>query len=307
MIALILLKKIVSLFLILIMGVVIVRLKLLKPEQSKGLSVVNLYLVMPCMILSAFQVDATAEVMSGLLLALIAAVIIHIGLIILSIPAGRLLKLDPVESTSLIYSNAAALIVPLITAMLGKEWIIYTSAFVSVQLILLWTHAKSTICGETGMDIRKIVTNINMIAIAIGIVMFATGIRFPGPVQDAVDSVSDMMGPLGMLITGMLIGSMDLKKLLSYKRLLMIVPLRLIAVPLIVLTFFKVSGLAGLAENGETILLISLLATMTPSANTVTMMAQVYGGDAEYASAINVATTIFCIITMPVMVMLYQM
>lgn len=54
------------------------------------------------------------------------------------------------------------------------------------------------------------------------------------------------------------------------------------------------------------ILLISLLATITPSASAITQMAQIYGKNGEYASAINVVTTIVCIITMPIMVWLYQ-
>ena len=51
----------------------------------------------------------------------------------------------------------------------------------------------------------------------------------------------------------------------------------------------------------------SLLAICTPSASTLTQMAQVYGKDADYASAINVVTTLLCIVTMPLMVALYQM
>lgn len=36
-------------------------------------------------------------------------------------------------------------------------------------------------------------------------------------------------------------------------------------------------------------------------------MAQVYGKDARYAGAINVITTLLCMITMPIMVYLYQL
>lgn len=50
---------------------------------------------------------------------------------------SKVLKLDGVEETSLIYSNAGNLIIPIVTAILGKEWVIYTSAFLSVQLFLL--------------------------------------------------------------------------------------------------------------------------------------------------------------------------
>ncbi|MDF2884933.1 MAG: autotransporter, partial [Clostridiaceae bacterium] len=48
------------------------------------------------------------------------------------------------------------------------------------------------------------------------------------------------------------------------------------------------------------------LATITPTASSITQMAQIYGKDAEYASVINVTTTVVSIITMPVMVLLYQ-
>ena len=118
---------------------------------------------------------------------------------------SKVLKLDGVEETSLIYSNAGNLIIPIVTAILGKEWVIYTSAFLSVQLFLLWSHAKMKLCGEKGIDLKKILTNINMIAIFAGVLLFLLRIQLPAPVQDAVDSISSMVGPMGMLILGMLI------------------------------------------------------------------------------------------------------
>ena len=38
-----------------------------------------------------------------------------------------------------------------------------------------------------------------------------------------------------------------------------------------------------------------------------TQLAQIYGKDSRYASVINVMSVIFCIITMPVMVLSYEM
>ena len=54
------------------------------------------------------------------------------------------------------------------------------------------------------------------------------------------------------------------------------------------------------------IMLIVFLAVITPSASTVTQMCQVYGNDSRYASAINVVTTLCAVVTMPVMVLLYE-
>ena len=54
-------------------------------------------------------------------------------------------------------------------------------------------------------------------------------------------------------------------------------------------------------------MLISLLACASASAATVTQMEQIYGDDAEYACSINVLTTLLCIITMPLIVLVYQL
>lgn len=162
------------------------------------------------------------------------------------------------------------------------------------------------LCEDKRIDLRKIFMNINILAVFAGVLCFVLKVVLPGPVLDAIDSVGAMIGPSAMIVTGMIIGSMDFKKLFSYHRLWFISVLRLIIYPLIGVAFLKFSGITGLVPEGATILMITLLAMTTPSASTVTQMAQVYGRDADYASAINVVTTLFCILTMPLMVTLYQ-
>ena len=116
-----------------------------------------------------------------------------------------------------------------------------------------------------------------------------------------------MIGPASMFVTGMLFAGMNLKQIFANKRVYFISFLRLIAVPLLSLILLKFSHLASLSADGNQIMLIVFLAVITPSASTVTQMCQVYGNDSRYASAINVVTTLFSIVTMPLMVMLFQM
>ncbi|MCR5271412.1 MAG: AEC family transporter [Lachnospiraceae bacterium] len=303
---LLLIEKIFSLFLILFLGAVIVKVGVLKSEDSKVLSAIVLYIATPCAIITSFEVDVTDEVVSGLLMAFSAALAIHAILLLLTIPMRKVLKMDSVEILSVIYSNAANLIIPIVSAVLGSEWVVYSCAYVSVQLFFLWSHAKSTIREEKGIDIKKILLNVNMISVFLGIIIFLTGFRFPGPLQDTMESLSSMIGPTAMLVTGMIIGSKPLKNMLIYKRLPLIVALRLIVVPLIVLSIIKFTNVASLIPEGETVLLITLLATTTPSASTITQMSVVYEKDADYAGAINVFTTLGCIITMPIIVALYR-
>lgn len=304
---LILIEKIISLFFIMLLGVLLVKSRILNAQDSRILSALCIYLIMPCVILEAFQVNYTEEIRNGLMLAVVAALLIHILWLGLVQIAGFLFHLDAVEKTSVMYSNAGNLIIPLVTAMLGQEWVIYSSAFVSVQLFWMWSHGKMVLCGEKKIEVRKVITNINMIAVFAGIILFIFQIHFPKPLDDALSSVGQMVGPVAMLVTGMLIGNMNLKGILGYKRIWLTTFLRLIVFPAAALLLLKFSGMASFAKEGKEILLISLLATMTPSASSITQMAQIYGKDADYASAINVVTTLLCVVTMPVMTTLYQM
>lgn len=303
----ILINKILSMALMMLIGAILVKCKILKSDDSRILSALSLYVIMPCVILTSFQVDFTAEVRSGLLLALAAAVIIHIALILLNILLEKTLHLDAVEQTSIIYSNAGNLIVPLVTALLGKDWVIYSCAFLCVQMILLWSHGKTVLCGEKGIDIKKIATNINMIAICIGSALLLTGLRFPSIIGDTMESISGMVGPVAMFITGMIIGGHGVKALIQNRRLWLTTVFHLIVIPLFALAFLKFSGIAQTIPNGSEVLLVTFLAVITPSASTITQLAQMYGQDADYAGSINVLTTILCIITMPAMVALYQL
>lgn len=306
-ISILLMQQIVQLFLMIFMGYLIVKTGLVRDDDSKVLSKIILYLIVPCVIINAFQVDYTTDTVKGLLIAFAASVMTQVILLVVISVAGRLLHLNEVEVASVYYSNSGNLIVPIVTFILGQEWVLYGCVFMSVQLVFLWTHCKKIISREASYDWKKIILNINMISIFIGVILFFTGIRLPEIIGNTLASVGTMIGPASMIVTGMLFAGMNLKQIFANKRVYFITFLRLIAVPLIALVLIKLSNLAFFSADGNKIMLIVFLAIITPSASTVTQMCQVYGNDSRYASTINVMTTLLSIITMPVMVMLFQM
>ena len=306
-ISILLMQQIVQLFLMIFMGYLIVKTGLVRDDDSKVLSKIILYLIVPCVIINAFQVDYTTDTVKGLLIAFAASVMTQVILLVVISVAGRLLHLNEVEVASVYYSNSGNLIVPIVTFILGQEWVLYGCVFMSVQLVFLWTHCKKIISREASYDWKKIILNINMLSIFIGVILFFTGIRLPEIIGNTLASVGTMIGPASMIVTGMLFAGMNLKQIFANKRVYFITFLRLIAVPLIALVLIKLSNLASFSADGNKIMLIVFLAIITPSASTVTQMCQVYGNDSRYASAINVMTTLLSIITMPVMVMLFQM
>lgn len=306
-VTMLLIEQILALFLIMACGLILVKTGLVKSEDSKILSTVLVYVVCPCSMINAFQIDFTPEVRDGFLLAIAAAVAVSAILFIANIIYAKIFKLDPVEKCSILYSNAGNLVIPLVTSVLGAEWVIFASAFMCVQLTMIWTHGNSVMQGKGGFQWKKILTNPNVIAIAIGLVLFFTKIRLPSLLGTAVSSVASLIGPLNMIMLGMLMAAVKWKEIFTSRRIYVVTFLKMIVSPLLILVFLKFSGLAGFVPEGKTILLITLLAIITPSASTVTQQAQLHNQNPTYASAINVFTTVVGIATMPLMIALYML
>ena len=110
-----------------------------------------------------------------------------------------------------------------------------------------------------------------------------------------------------MIVIGMILGSMNLKDIFKEKRTYMVCFLRLIVYPLVIVLIFKLTGLTNIHPENHTIFLISLIASSTPAASTITQFAQLYDKHPGYASVINIMGVIFSIVTMPFIVMIYQL
>ncbi|MEF9945735.1 MAG: AEC family transporter [Lachnospiraceae bacterium] len=305
-ISILLAQNIISMFLMGIIGYIVVKIGLLKGEDSKPLSSFTVYVFCPCMMISSFQIDYTTDKMRGLLLAAAAAVVVHILFILGTNVLGKCFHFNPTEKASLIYSNAGNIIIPLVYAVLGKEWVFYSLAYIFVQNILIWTHGKLMISGIREKSIRKIICNPNIVAMMVGLSLFVLRLRLPSVLGKCIEGMGNMIGPASMLVIGMLFAKVDVKWIFRQKRIYLICFLRLVFFPAIIVLLIWGSGITSIHPDAFYILMVVLLASSAPVAAMVTQIAQVYGGDAKYASVINAMTVLFCTITMPVIVFFYE-
>ena len=278
--------EILKLFLMCAMGFGIVKAGILKSSDSGPLSAIALYIVCPCVYLNAYQADYDPVQARSLLVTFIVAVIIVM------------------EVTSAAYSNAGNMIIPIISSMLGEEWVFYTTALVTVQMFFFWTHMASVFSGK--FDLKKILTNVNVISVFAAVLLYLFRIRIPATLLGALRSTGSMIGPLSMIITGMLLANVDFREVFTRKRAWLVAALRLLILPLLLLPLFilicRVSGM----EDSHLIMMIVFLGSSSAGASTVVQMARLYHHDAEYAGALNVMTTMLCIFTMPLMVGIYN-
>lgn len=304
---LLLAKQIAELFIMILLGFILVKSSLLTKQDSKVLSTVALYIINPCVIINAFQVQYSQDVKNGIILSFLAAIVVHIIYIVGARMLGKVYTLNGVEKATIIYTNAGNLIIPLVQALLGKEWVVYTTGYILVSTIFIWTHGRMLICEEKGFNVKELLKNVNVIASIIGILMFALKIQLPSLITETMDSMSATIAPISMIVAGMLIAGMDVKDCLKNQRLYIIIFLKMIVFPCFALILLKFTNLSSMAKNGDMILLISLLASVAPTAASVTQIAQIYDADSEYASAYYFITTMLCILTMPFFVWMYQL
>ena len=96
MIAVLLVRKIVQLFFILFLGWLVVRIGLIKAEDSKVLSKLALYLLVPFVILKSFQMELTPDIQKGMLFAFGMGILMNVVQIAMATAGGKILKLDTV-------------------------------------------------------------------------------------------------------------------------------------------------------------------------------------------------------------------
>ena len=305
--AFLLFKQIAALFLIMASGWLLVRLGLLKSWDSHVLSVFTIYAIMPCLMVKSFQIDLTERVLRGFLLAVAAAALCQLCLFAINVLCKKLLKLGAVERASVIYTNAGNLIITLVVALLGEEWVIYSSAFMCIQQLALWTHGQAMLSSISEKpNWKNVLLNVNLLSILLGVILMLANIRLPEILMSAVSAMAGMIGPVSMFLTGMLLAGANLRAIFTNRRIYLVSFLRLVLVPLILLAILKLTGLAALSPDGKTVLYICFLAVMAPSATMVTQLAALHRNRPEYASSINAATTLLCIVTMPLLTQLFM-
>ena len=307
MITIPLIKKIAELFLILFATAALVKTGVFKADYSRVLSRISLYFVTPCVIFNSFQKELTPDVQQGLLITAGLAVAFQLVFFLVAAVLRRVWKATEVERASIVFTNAGNLIIPLVAYVLGQEWVIYVSSYILVFNVMFWTIGIRMFDHESAFSLKKVLLNPNILAVLFGLLLLFAGVSLPEPAAVAFSDVAGMIGPLSMMITGMVVGSMKPRDLFANRRIFGVLFFRMILCSGLAVLLAAVSGLAGSSSFGKAIVIIPLLSAIAPSASNINQVAILYNRDAPYASAINVLTTLSCIVTIPMWMALFDL
>lgn len=307
MLSLLLFQRIAELFLIIFVGWLVVKVGVLKTEDSRCLSMILLYVITPSVFFNAFQIERTPEVVSMMGFSAILAVTFNAVMLLLARLAAVVFHMDVVEEASSGYPNSGNMAIPLVNAIFGPEWVVFVTLYNMIQNLFVWTHCRMFMSGERKISLKKILWNINIMAILLGAALFFLDIRLPQLLSDTLTSVSSLLGPTAMLIVGMLMADLKLEDLKGYRRIWKPILFRLVVLPLVLVFLTRLLHVSSMNPQGETLVLVALIPAFAPAANVVAQFSQIYDLDAKYAGLINTVTMLLCIVTMPLLIAFYQM
>ena len=304
---LVLMSKLMAMMVMVAVGYAAVKLHVVESRDSRTLSRLTVYILQPCLICRSVQIDLTPERLNGFLCALILGIVTYVFWIAALGLLKKPLRLDAVDRCNLIYSNVGNLALPLINMILGSEYVFYASALQIPFNLLIWTHGNSIISGERHLHFRKIIFNPNIIALVTGILLVLLHIRLPDVIDTAMEGLGSMVGPSSMLVIGIVIAGSDLRRIITNKRAYAISLGRLIVMPVSLLLLILASGILTRHPELTPVFRVCFIALSTPPGATVSQLAVLYDKKAYESSVYSVLSMALCIVTMPLMLMVFQL
>ena len=263
-------------------------------EGIKTIGNILIYGSLPAVIINGFRIERTAEHVSGLLWSAAAALTIVLLSILIS---HFVFRKDGVAAFATSFANPGFFGIPLIVASLGQGAVFYAAPFIAFLNIGQWTYGVSRLNGQPvlqGFQPKKLIKAPFVIAILVGIFLFATQLPLPAIVENCLSNVAGLNTPLAMFTVGVYLAQTDLVKMFGRRTLYLVSALRLLVIP--VLSLLILSLLPSSMHVMKTVLLI---VAACPVGSNVAVYAQLHGKDYPYAVETVIISTLLSIVTIP--------
>lgn len=289
------------LFLIMIVGMVAAKRKIINDEVRKRLSELLLYITSPFLVVLSFNFRYSSDMLinAGIVFAL------SFGIHGLTAILGKYLFIKyPVDKQRvlrfiIVFSNCGFMGFPVLEGLYGRMGVFYGSIYNVVFHIFVWTYGVMLFSADReSASIHKAFLNPGIFSVAIGMIVFLFSLDLPKPIIQTLDMVGSMTAPLSMLIIGALLADTDLKKIFIGWEVYYGSLLRLIIIPLITIAILKPIGI------DRDLLRICVVLTAMPAAANTVIFAERYGANSLLASRCVALSTILSIITIPLIMLL---
>lgn len=292
------LMQVLTLFLLMLCGLMAVKIRLLDEKGLQGLNAFVLNFALPAMILRRLQTPASPDLISQLLWVFVLGCV-TMGLA--GLGAYFLFRKEPAKRRAVLTnlsmaSNCAFMGYPVLTAALGEEALIYAVMYVAAFNLMCWTLGAWFFGGKGAMQPKRLLTNPSLLAVFGGAILFLTGWTLPSFLNNALDMLGSTNTPVAMFVIGARLISLRREHLADTK-LLLACALRLMIFPVMLLVL-RLTPLSDMAVN------VLFLCTAMPGAALTAMQSEAFGSDRELASRGVALSTALSMATIPLMLLL---
>ena len=289
------------LFALIALGYALTKFKFVPRNSPAVLSKLENYLFLPALVLLTFTENFTIEKISSTWKILLFSLVVLAVVIPVTFLITKFITKDDyirkIYIYGLTFSNFAFMgnaIVSTLFPEIFLEYVIFTIALWIV--IYLWGAPALLISDSGHMTLShrlKSFVNPMFIAMVIGAVLGLLKLSLPSPIELALTSAKDCMSPVAMLLTGMTVANIDLKKTFSDVKIYIISILRLVIYPLIFIL------LAKFIPMDNTLFICTVCSLAMPLGLNTIVIPGAYGKDTSAAAGMALVSHLLSCITIP--------
>ncbi|MEK4299779.1 AEC family transporter [Oceanobacillus sp. FSL W8-0428] len=297
-----------SLYIIVAIGWIIRRKKLISEQGQRAMTTLLLYVALPCLIISSMHIPFQYEQAYGAFIMFVLSIYIMGGTLFLSRFITRRLTLPrerkAVFENIILFGNQGFIGMVIILQLFGQEGILLASVFNLIYYVLMWTYAIYIMNPGMLPDSKAvfILKNPGFLATVFGFILFIFPVQIPAFIMEPIATIGQMTVPLSMIMIGMMISTITFSDVIAYMKDIFVyiaVISRLFIYPIL---FFLPLLLFHLPFEW---FMIACLLSATPSPATISMYAQVYGGDVEFSAVVVFFSTLLSAISIPLVYLLF--
>ena len=264
------------LFIFIILGYALQKLKVVPENSASVLSKLEMYVILPAFTFSTFSERFTRDIIGEKLKLLLWSALLIVISGTVAVLVAKLFSKD--KSTRAVYTyaftipNTGYLGYPLIGGVFGAAMLFDYMIFVIPFSIYIYTVAMYMLNPKHELSIKGIF-NPSFIGLLIGAVWGILEIPVPKVVGSVLDGASSCLGPLAMLLTGFVLSRRPVKELVKNPKMYIASLLRLVVFPIV---FTAILWLLG--ADDYTLLLAALTLSLPMGLNNI-VFPEAFGGD----------------------------
>lgn len=303
---LIVFRQMVIILILILTGFYCQKKGFIQNSHSRSMSFLVANVFNPCLVLSSVLSSERATdftmVNRSFLAAVSLAVLMVASAYLLTIRAGSDRHKTVMLRLLFIFNNMGFIGIPVVRSVLGEKYVIYVAVFNLVYAVLGYTLGISMMDQVTRISLQNLkkVINTGTVSAVLSLFLFYTGLRLPEIITLPVTHLGGAATPMCMIVTGMLLAQKeDLLRLFRNAEIMRIAGIKVV-LPLLYACIMRLLPIP--AEIRQLTFILSAM----PVGNLQLMQLNERGWDTTLLSDCIVVTTIFSVISIPVLVFVYN-